>query len=141
MLILTAGAGVHLIDGRPDTRFVKVDFSIASSDAERIGVNSAAEVASGQAGENSALARHYAGLHGSLAMLKERLELLVQALQRMQDGAAPVNHQVCFNACCDTLQCSTSSAHAAWQARARNRHLADHRLHECLRRLTTSAFC
>ena len=124
MLILTAGAGVHLIDGRPETRFVKVEFSIASSDAERIGVNSAAEVASGQAGENSALARHYAGLHGSLAMLKERLELLVQALQRMQDGAAPVNHQVCFNACCDT---STSSAHAAWQAHTSNRRLADHR--------------
>ena len=125
----------------PRRALSRLNSALPAADAERIGVNSAAEVASGQAGENSALARHYAGLHGSLAMLKERLELLVQALQRMQDGAAPVNHQVCFNACCDTLQCSTSSAHAAWQARASNRHLADHRLHECLRRSTTSAFC
>ena len=67
---------------------------MASSDAERIGVNSAAEVTSGAVGENSALARHYSGLHGSLVMLAERVEALHGLLEQMQSGTTPVNHQV-----------------------------------------------
>ena len=87
---------MHLVDNKPELRFVRVAYNISSSDAERIGVNSAAEVTTGAVGANSALARHYSGLRGSLAMLTERLEHLIPVLEKMQKSEIPINHQVCY---------------------------------------------
>lgn len=82
------------MDDKPEMRFVRVAYKMSSSDAERIGVNSAAEVTTGAVGANSALARHYTGLRGSLAMLTERLQHLIPLLQKMEAGEVPMNHQV-----------------------------------------------
>lgn len=90
---------MHLVDGRPETLFVKASHVMAASEAERIGVNAAAEVVAGAAvGENSALSQHYAGLHSALKMLEERLEVLRAYVARVQAGEAPKNHQVCVPA-------------------------------------------
>lgn len=83
-----------MVAGEPETQFVKVEYSMATSDAERIGVNSAAEVTTGAVGENSALARHYTSMHGALKMLAERIGLLLSLLEQMQAGTIPINHQV-----------------------------------------------
>jgi hypothetical protein len=82
------------VAGKPETQFVKVECSMTTSDAERIGVNSAAEVTIGAVGENSALARHYTGMHGALKMLAERIVLLLSQLEQMQAGTTSINHQV-----------------------------------------------
>ena len=98
------------MDGQPQAQFVRVDFVMATSDAERIGINSAAEVTTGAVGENAALARHYTGIHGALKMLADRLGLLLMHLEQMQKGAIPMNHQVCGTRCssvCCTCACCT----------------------------------
>ena len=88
-------AAVHLVEGRPETLFVRAAHVMAASEAERIGVNAAAEVVVGAAlGGNSALAQHYTGLHSALKMLEERLEVLRAYVVRVQAGEAPKNHQV-----------------------------------------------
>jgi hypothetical protein len=53
----------------------------------------ALQVSAGGAGANSALARHYTALHGSLTMLAERIEALVGLLAHLEAGAVPRNHQ------------------------------------------------
>lgn len=88
-------AGVHVVAGVPQTQFARVEYTIATSDAERIGLNTAAEVTSGAVGDNAALAQHYKGVHGGLSMLADRIKLLLTYLDEMRVGTVPVNHQVC----------------------------------------------
>jgi hypothetical protein len=92
---ISLSAAIHLVEGRPETFFVKAAHSMAASDAERIAVDAAAQVVSGKpVGENSALAQHYGGLSNSLSMLTERLEVLLDYLTKVQSGTVPTNQQV-----------------------------------------------
>lgn len=88
-------AVVHVMDGVPQTVFAKAAYTMATSDAERIGVNAAANVTPSGGTSESALSQHCSSLHSALQMLSERVQIIHAFCLEMQEGRVPVDHQVC----------------------------------------------
>ena len=82
------------MDGVPQTVFAKAAYSMATSDAERIGVNAAANITPSGAATESALSQHCSSLHSALQMLSERVQIIHAFCLQMQNGQVPVDHQV-----------------------------------------------
>jgi hypothetical protein len=127
-------AVVQVVENQVQTVFARAVYTMATSDAERIGVNAAANVTPSGGASESALAQHCSSLHSALQMLSERVQIIHAFCKEMQDGNAPIDHQVCclvacWPACSDavqlpnqvlfvcshsaTLWCSSSGAHAS----------------------------
>jgi Maintenance of mitochondrial structure and function len=87
-------AVVHVVEGVPQTVFAKAAYNMATSDAERIGVNAAANVIPSGAATESALSQHCSSLHSALQMLSERVQIIHAFCLEMQEGKVPVDHQV-----------------------------------------------
>eukprot|EP01025_Chloroclados_australasicus_P048314 TRINITY_DN5471_c0_g2_i1.p1 TRINITY_DN5471_c0_g2~~TRINITY_DN5471_c0_g2_i1.p1 ORF type:complete len:303 (-),score=31.29 TRINITY_DN5471_c0_g2_i1:640-1548(-) len=77
---------VHVSDGVAQTQFNKVEFTIETSEAERIGVEQMSKVLpGGQTDSIDQLAQHLSGLLSAVKMLKERVLILQQIVDKM-DG-------------------------------------------------------
>ena len=85
---------VHVVDGVPQTVFAKAAYTMATSDAERIGVNAAANVTPSGGASESALSQHCSSLRSALQMLSERVQIIHAFCLEMQQGKTPVDHQV-----------------------------------------------
>eukprot|EP00878_Enallax_costatus_P025408 GHUV01027183.1.p1 GENE.GHUV01027183.1~~GHUV01027183.1.p1 ORF type:complete len:259 (+),score=53.43 GHUV01027183.1:163-939(+) len=83
----------HVIDGVLQTVFVKANYSMETSDAERIGVDQVAKILpSGKATGSEQLTAHLAGLHSAIKMLAGKLTVIKQQLDLVAEGKAPFPH-------------------------------------------------
>jgi hypothetical protein len=87
-------AAVHVVGRSTKNLLAKAPYTMATSDAERIGVNAAASIAPGGAVGSSGLAHQYTSLHSALKMLSERVQIIHKFCQDMQASSVPLNHQV-----------------------------------------------
>eukprot|EP00879_Flechtneria_rotunda_P001616 GHRR01001776.1.p1 GENE.GHRR01001776.1~~GHRR01001776.1.p1 ORF type:complete len:320 (+),score=108.09 GHRR01001776.1:194-1153(+) len=84
---------LHAVDGVPQTVFVKANYSMETSDAERIGVDQVAKILpSGKASGSEQLNAHLAGLHSAIKMLSGKLGAIQQHLELVAQGKAPFHH-------------------------------------------------
>ena len=105
-------AVVHVMDGVPQTVFAKAAYTMATSDAERIGVNAAANVTPSGGASESALSQHCSSLRSALQMLSERVQILHAFCLEIQEGKTPVDHQVRCPASFSCFYCRASIAAA-----------------------------
>eukprot|EP00879_Flechtneria_rotunda_P024006 GHRR01025427.1.p1 GENE.GHRR01025427.1~~GHRR01025427.1.p1 ORF type:complete len:293 (+),score=67.89 GHRR01025427.1:194-1072(+) len=78
---------LHAVDGVPQTVFVKANYSMETSDAERIGVDQVAKILpSGKASGSEQLNAHLAGLHSAIKMLSGKLGAIQQHLELVAQG-------------------------------------------------------
>eukprot|EP00798_Chlamydomonas_sp_ICE-L_P013900 gene13900-19828_t len=86
---------LHSVDGQPQQVFAKADYSVETSDAERIGVDQVAKILpSGKASGSEQLTVHLSGTHSAIQMLRDRITALIDMLRQMQAGAIPFNHSL-----------------------------------------------
>ncbi|GMH44168.1 hypothetical protein BSKO_12102 [Bryopsis sp. KO-2023] len=86
---------LHVIDGVPSFIFVKASYSIATSEAERVGVDQVAKILpSGKGSGSDQLTAHLVGMHSAMKMLIGRLGVLTSALEKMESGEVPFDHSL-----------------------------------------------
>ncbi|KAL4515915.1 hypothetical protein Ndes2526B_g00630 [Nannochloris sp. 'desiccata'] len=81
---------LHVVEGNPSFTFVQASFTIATEEAERIGVDQVSKLLpSGNAVGTDQLTAHLGGLHSAASMLTSKIETIIATLTAMQDGRIP----------------------------------------------------
>nr|CAD7448736.1 unnamed protein product [Timema bartmani] len=68
--------------------------SLATEEAERIGVDHVARMSSNEAGESSLVAEHLTAQHSAIKMLHSRVRLVLQYVRAVQAGELPRSHEI-----------------------------------------------
>ncbi|PVD19165.1 hypothetical protein C0Q70_21730 [Pomacea canaliculata] len=85
---------IDLVSGEATVLFVQLDYTLATEEAERIGVDHVARMSSGDTGDNSAVAEHLQAQHSAIKMLHNRIALILQYIQAVEKGEVPKDHDV-----------------------------------------------
>jgi COP9 signalosome complex subunit 6 len=87
---------LHVQDGTPMLHFVSSDFTIATSEAERIGVDQVARIvpSTGSFAGSTQLTSQLNSMHSAVTMLVERVAALHALLIKMQSGEVPFDHEI-----------------------------------------------
>lgn len=90
---------IDLVDGEATMLFVPLTYTLATEEAERIGVDHVARMCSNEQGESSLVAEHLAAQHSAIKMLHSRVKLVLRYVQAVQNGELKGNHEVLRAAC------------------------------------------
>lgn len=85
---------IDLVNGQATVLFVQLEYTLATEEAERIGVDHVARVSSGDSENSSSLAEHLQAQHGAIKMLHNRVKLILQYISAVEKGEVPKNHDV-----------------------------------------------
>ena len=96
---------IEIVDGVPKLLFTPVPYSLATEEAERIGVDHIARTSMLGTGESSAVAEQLGAQHGAVKMLYFRVRLIMDYLRGVQAGDLPKNHEILreISSLCDQL--------------------------------------
>jgi len=85
---------IDLVDGEATMLFVPLSYTLATEEAERIGVDHVARMSSTDAGESSLVAEHLTAQHSAIKMLHSRVRLVLEYMKAVQAGLLPANHEI-----------------------------------------------
>ncbi|KAF5270476.1 hypothetical protein FQA39_LY08354 [Lamprigera yunnana] len=85
---------IDLVDGEATMLFVPLTYTLATEEAERIGVDHVARMSSTEAGESSLVAEHLTAQHSAIKMLHSRVRLVLEYMKAVQGGVLPTNHEI-----------------------------------------------
>ena len=74
--------------------FVELSYTLATEEAERIGVDHIARVSTAEQGANSSVTKHLAAQHSAIKMLHSRVMVILQYVKAMQQGNVAHNHDI-----------------------------------------------
>ncbi|KAL0275583.1 UNVERIFIED_CONTAM: hypothetical protein PYX00_003395 [Menopon gallinae] len=83
---------IDLLNGEATMLFVQLHYTLATEEAERIGVDHVARVSTNEAGESSLVAEHLTAQHSAIKMLHSRVKLVLEYVKAVQDGKLPENN-------------------------------------------------
>lgn len=85
---------IDLVGGEATMLFVPLSYTLATEEAERIGVDHVARMSSNEAGESSLVAEHLTAQHSAIKMLHSRVKLVLAYMTAVQSGELPSSHEV-----------------------------------------------
>jgi len=85
---------IDLVNGEATMLFVELSYTLATEEAERIGVDHVARMASGDLSESSQVAEQLQAQHNAVKMLANRVRLILDYIQAMKRGEVPKSHEV-----------------------------------------------
>ncbi|KAE8748721.1 hypothetical protein FOCC_FOCC004524 [Frankliniella occidentalis] len=85
---------IDLVAGEATMLFVQLPYTLATEEAERIGVDHVARMSSSDTGESSLVAEHLSAQHSAIKMLHSRVRLVLQYVKAVESGQLPVNHEI-----------------------------------------------
>ncbi|KRT79937.1 hypothetical protein AMK59_6471, partial [Oryctes borbonicus] len=85
---------IDLINGEATMLFVPLTYTLATEEAERIGVDHVARMSSTDAGENSLVAEHLTAQHSAIKMLYSRVKLVLEYIKAVKKNEIPQNHEI-----------------------------------------------
>ncbi|KAF5269266.1 hypothetical protein FQR65_LT02567 [Abscondita terminalis] len=85
---------IDLVDGEATMLFVPLTYTLATEEAERIGVDHVARMSSTDAGESSLVAEHLTAQHSAIKMLHSRVRLVLEYMKAVQAGTLPTNLEI-----------------------------------------------
>ncbi|GJQ84920.1 hypothetical protein Trydic_g527 [Trypoxylus dichotomus] len=85
---------IDLINGEATMLFVPLTYTLATEEAERIGVDHVARMSSTDAGENSLVAEHLTAQHSAIKMLYSRVKLVLEYIKAVKKNEIPRNHEI-----------------------------------------------
>ncbi|XP_062521830.1 COP9 signalosome complex subunit 6-like [Corticium candelabrum] len=96
---------IDLVDGEACMQFVELKYTIATEEAERIGVDHIARLTSSGTSEQSSVAEQLSVQHSAVKMLHTRVRLILDYVQAVQAGELPRNHAILreINSLCHRL--------------------------------------
>lgn len=85
---------IDLVDGEATMLFVPLTYTLATEEAERIGVDHVARMSSTEAGESSLVAEHLTAQYSAIKMLHSRVRLVMEYMKAVQKGELEANHEI-----------------------------------------------
>jgi len=85
---------IDVVGGEAQTLLLETGYTLATEEAERIGVDHVARVTTAAAADKSVVAEALVPHHGALKMLRSRVGIIVRYLAAMQAGEVPVNYDI-----------------------------------------------
>nr|CAG4644915.1 EOG090X08T4 [Leptodora kindtii] len=86
---------IDLVNGEATMLFVELSYTLATEEAERIGVDHVARMATaGDASESSQVAEQLQAQHNAVKMLSNRVRLILEFIRAMECGEVPKSHEV-----------------------------------------------
>nr|CAG4636301.1 EOG090X08T4 [Eubosmina coregoni]SVE69893.1 EOG090X08T4 [Eubosmina coregoni] len=85
---------IDLVNGEATMLFVELSYTLATEEAERIGVDHVARMASGDSSESSQVAEQLQAQHNAIKMLANRVRLILEYIRSMERGEVPKSHEV-----------------------------------------------
>eukprot|EP00794_Sanderia_malayensis_P010995 gene10995-12158_t len=93
---------IDLVDNEPRMLFVDVPYTLATEEAERIGVDHVAKVSSAGNTDISSAAEHLQSQHSAIKMLFNRVKTILEYVKAVKAGEVPMNHEIirdCLSLC------------------------------------------
>uniref|UniRef100_A0A9J8ACU1 COP9 signalosome complex subunit 6 n=1 Tax=Cyprinus carpio carpio TaxID=630221 RepID=A0A9J8ACU1_CYPCA len=96
---------IDIISGEATMLFAELPYTLATEEAERIGVDHVARMMAIGTGENSTVAEHLIAQHSAIKMLHSRVKVILEYVKAVQAGEVPFNHEILreANALCHRL--------------------------------------
>uniref|UniRef100_A0A8C9SU24 COP9 signalosome complex subunit 6 n=1 Tax=Scleropages formosus TaxID=113540 RepID=A0A8C9SU24_SCLFO len=96
---------IDIINGEATMLFAELTYTLATEEAERIGVDHVARMTSTGTGENSTVAEHLIAQHSAIKMLHSRVKVILEYVKAVEAGEVPFNHEILreANALCHRL--------------------------------------
>ncbi|CAI8011402.1 COP9 signalosome complex subunit 6 [Geodia barretti] len=85
---------IEIGEGRATVLFTPVSYTLATEEAERIGVDHVARSSVAGTTLTSAVSEQLSAQHGAVKMLHSRVRLLLDYLKAVQAGDLPKNHEI-----------------------------------------------
>ncbi|KAL3282243.1 hypothetical protein HHI36_005437 [Cryptolaemus montrouzieri] len=85
---------IDLVSGEATMLFVPLTYTLATEEAERIGVDHVARMSASEAGESSLVAEHLLAQHSAIKMLYSRVKLVLEYMKAVENGQLPRNHEI-----------------------------------------------
>lgn len=85
---------IDLVNGEATMLLVELSYTLATEEAERIGVDHVARVSTSDTGESSTVAEHLTAQHNAIKMLHSRVQLVLEYIKATEAGDIPKNHEV-----------------------------------------------
>lgn len=85
---------IDIVQGEATMLFVPLTYTLATEEAERIGVDHVARMSTNEAGENSVVAEHLIAQHSAIKMLHYRVKLVLAYVKAVESGILKPNHEI-----------------------------------------------
>jgi COP9 signalosome complex subunit 6 len=85
---------VDTVQCETNMMFVALQYTLATEEAERLGVDHVARMSNSDIGENSAVADHLLAQHSAIKMLHSRVKLVLSYIQDVHKGTLPFNQDI-----------------------------------------------
>jgi len=85
---------IDVVGGKAMPLFVELKYTLATEEAERIGVDHIAHMSTPETGEVSLVAEHLTAQSNAIKMLHSRVRVILEYIKLMQSGKQPVNHEI-----------------------------------------------
>nr|CAG4647184.1 EOG090X08T4 [Megafenestra aurita]SVE92485.1 EOG090X08T4 [Megafenestra aurita] len=85
---------IDLVNGEATMLFVELSYTLATEEAERIGVDHVVRMASGDSAESSQVAEQLQAQHNAVKMLANRVRVILEYIRAMERGEVPKSHEV-----------------------------------------------
>ncbi|XP_055699111.1 COP9 signalosome complex subunit 6 [Phlebotomus papatasi] len=85
---------IDIVQGEATMLFVPLKYTLATEEAERIGVDHVARMSTNDGGENSVVAEHLMAQYGAIKMLHSRVKLVLAYIKEVESGKIKPNHEI-----------------------------------------------
>ncbi|UYV62007.1 COPS6 [Cordylochernes scorpioides] len=85
---------IDLVNGEATILFVELPYTLATEEAERIGLDHIARMSTNESGESSLVAEHLSAQHSAIKMLQLRVRMVLEYVKAVSQGKATPNHEV-----------------------------------------------
>lgn len=82
---------IDLVNGEATMLFVELPYTLATEEAERIGVDHVARMSTADTGEASSVAEQLIAQHSAIKMLHSRVKLILEYIRAVEAGEIPKN--------------------------------------------------
>lgn len=85
---------IDIVQGEATMLFVPLTYTLATEEAERIGVDHVARMSSNETGEKSVVAEHLNAQHSAIKMLHSRVKMVLAYVKAIESGQLPPNQEI-----------------------------------------------
>ncbi|XP_054719989.1 COP9 signalosome complex subunit 6-like isoform X1 [Uloborus diversus] len=85
---------IDLVHGEATMLFVELLYTLATEEAERIGLDHMARMSSNESGESSLVAEQLQAQHSAIKMLHSRVHLILDYVRAVKEGKVAPNHEI-----------------------------------------------
>lgn len=90
---------IDIVQGEATMLFVSLTYTLATEEAERIGVDHVVRMSANNVGEKSVVAEHLVTQYSAIKMLHSRVKLVLAYIKDIENGSLEPNHEILREAC------------------------------------------